>query len=137
MACEISITTDGWQQIRDNLDDWDRASLIAAITDDTFERVFEMAGQHRRGTQWRKARRRAAPMRASPQRANDHVVQGGRSHDSGPHCGVSCRAKSTSAGLRLRGPPTTCHTIAESTGGARHRVTWGHGPRIPPRSLAP
>jgi len=46
MAWEISITAEGWQQIRDRLDDWDRASLIAAITDDTFERVEQIAGQH-------------------------------------------------------------------------------------------
>ncbi|MEZ6131182.1 MAG: hypothetical protein R3C59_21115 [Planctomycetaceae bacterium] len=47
MAWEISITAEGWQQIRDKLDDWDRAALIAAITDDTFERVEQVAGhQH-------------------------------------------------------------------------------------------
>ena len=46
MAWEISITAEGWQEIRDKLDDWDRASLIAAITDDTFERVEQVAGQH-------------------------------------------------------------------------------------------
>ncbi|MEZ6142581.1 MAG: hypothetical protein R3B84_18630 [Zavarzinella sp.] len=46
MAWEISITTEGWQQIRDKLDDWDRASLIAAIGDDTFERVSEKGGEH-------------------------------------------------------------------------------------------
>ena len=46
MAWEISITTEGWQQLRDTLDDWDRASLIAAITDDTFERVCEESGEH-------------------------------------------------------------------------------------------
>lgn len=46
MAWEISITTEGWQQLRDTLDDWDRASLIEAITDDTFERVFEQADEH-------------------------------------------------------------------------------------------
>lgn len=46
MAWEISITAEGWQEIRDKLDDWNRASLIAAITDDTFERVEQIAGQH-------------------------------------------------------------------------------------------
>lgn len=46
MAWETSITAEGWQQIRDKLDDWDRAALIAAITDDTFERVEQIAGQH-------------------------------------------------------------------------------------------
>ncbi|MEW4454518.1 hypothetical protein AB1L30_17715 [Bremerella sp. JC817] len=46
MAWEISITAEGWQQIRDKLDDWDRASLIAAITNDTFERVEQVAGQY-------------------------------------------------------------------------------------------
>lgn len=46
MVWEISISVEGWQQIRDRLDDWNRASLIAAITDDTFERVQERAGEH-------------------------------------------------------------------------------------------
>lgn len=46
MAWEISISAEGWQQLRDRLDDWDRASLIEAITDDTFERVDEQAGDH-------------------------------------------------------------------------------------------
>jgi len=46
MAWEISISTEGWQQLRDNLDDWDRASLIAAICDDTFEQVGKHAGEH-------------------------------------------------------------------------------------------
>ena len=32
MAWDISITAEGWQEIREKLDDWDRASLIAAIT---------------------------------------------------------------------------------------------------------
>ena len=45
MAWEISITADGWQEIREKLDDWDRASLIGAITDDTFERVYQHAGE--------------------------------------------------------------------------------------------
>jgi hypothetical protein len=46
MAWEINITAEGWQQIRDKLDQWDRAALIAAITDDKFERVEQVAGQH-------------------------------------------------------------------------------------------
>ena len=46
MAWEISMTAEGWQQLRDRLDDWDRASLIDAITDDTFERVYAQAGDH-------------------------------------------------------------------------------------------
>lgn len=46
MAWEISITAEGWQQIRNKLDDCDQASLVEAITDDTFERVYEHAGEH-------------------------------------------------------------------------------------------
>ncbi len=46
MAWEISITAEGWQEIREKLDDWDRASLVSAITDDTFERVEKLADQH-------------------------------------------------------------------------------------------
>ncbi|HQZ67279.1 MAG TPA: hypothetical protein PLY87_19450 [Planctomycetaceae bacterium] len=45
MAWEISITADGWQEIREKLDNRGRASLIAAITDDTFERVEKLDGQ--------------------------------------------------------------------------------------------
>jgi len=46
MAWEISITAEGWQEIREKLDEWDRASLIAAITDDTFEGIEQKAGQN-------------------------------------------------------------------------------------------
>lgn len=45
MAWEISISAEGWQQLRDRLDDWDRASLIEALTDDTFERVYAQADE--------------------------------------------------------------------------------------------
>lgn len=49
MAWEISISTDGWSEIRDQLETWDRESLTLAICDNTFERVFDKAGeQHAR-----------------------------------------------------------------------------------------
>ena len=46
MAWEISISAEGWQEIRDKLDDWSRESLIDAIVDDKFETVLDKAGQH-------------------------------------------------------------------------------------------
>lgn len=44
MACEISITAEGWQEIRDKLDGWSREHLIDALADDKFEAVYEKAG---------------------------------------------------------------------------------------------
>lgn len=46
MAWAISISAEGWQQIRTELESWSRESLITAITDDTFEHVEERADQH-------------------------------------------------------------------------------------------
>lgn len=46
MAWSISISQNGWSEIRDQLDTWDRKSLIAAITDDKFEMVNGKAGEH-------------------------------------------------------------------------------------------
>ena len=46
MAWEISISADGWTEIREKLDDWTRDDLIVAICDDKFEFVLEKAGQH-------------------------------------------------------------------------------------------
>jgi len=45
MAWSISITAEGWQEIRDKLDDWTREALIDAICDDKFEMVYGEAGQ--------------------------------------------------------------------------------------------
>ncbi len=45
MAWAISITAEGWQEIRYELERWGRRRLIAAITDDKFERVLEKGGQ--------------------------------------------------------------------------------------------
>lgn len=44
MAWSISITAEGWQEIRDKLDDWTREALIDAIADDKFEIVFDKSG---------------------------------------------------------------------------------------------
>lgn len=46
MAWEISISTEGWTEIREKLEDWTPDALIAAITDDKFEMVMDKAGQH-------------------------------------------------------------------------------------------
>jgi len=46
MPWSISITADGWAEIREQLETWDRDRLIAAITDDLFEHVLERAGEH-------------------------------------------------------------------------------------------
>lgn len=45
MAWSITITAEGWQEIRDELEKWDRKSLLAAICDDKFEMVSEKGGQ--------------------------------------------------------------------------------------------
>ena len=45
MAWEISIGTEGWQEIRQELERWAVEDLIAAICDDKFEAVYEKAGQ--------------------------------------------------------------------------------------------
>jgi len=44
MAWEISITAEGWQEIRDELEQWEPDDLIEAICDDRFEMVYEKAG---------------------------------------------------------------------------------------------
>lgn len=44
MVWSISITAKGWQEIRENLETWDRNALIDAICDDKFEAVFDKAG---------------------------------------------------------------------------------------------
>ena len=46
MAWEISISAEGWSEIREMLDDWKRDDLIAAISDDKFEAVYEVAGMN-------------------------------------------------------------------------------------------
>lgn len=46
MAWAISITAEGWQEIRDKLETWDREALIAAICDDKVEMVLKKGGQH-------------------------------------------------------------------------------------------
>ena len=46
MAWDISITAEGWQEIREKLEDWSCEALIDAIVDDKFEAVFEKAGHH-------------------------------------------------------------------------------------------
>ena len=49
MAWSISITADGWSEIRDQLETWERHALIAAITDDKFEMVNDKANEHHAG----------------------------------------------------------------------------------------
>lgn len=46
MAWEISISAEGWSEIHQQLGTWERDELVAAICDDTFERVFDKAGDH-------------------------------------------------------------------------------------------
>ena len=46
MAWEISISAEGWAEVREQLETWGRDDLIAAITDDKFEAVFQKADQH-------------------------------------------------------------------------------------------
>lgn len=44
MAWEISISAEGWQDIRSKLDGWSRNQLIDAIADDKFQLVYAKAG---------------------------------------------------------------------------------------------
>lgn len=46
MAWSISISSEGWAEIREKLEGWTRDELLTAITDDKFELVLEKAGQH-------------------------------------------------------------------------------------------
>ena len=45
MAWEISISAEGWSEIREQLDNWSAESLVSAICDDKFEAVYDKAGQ--------------------------------------------------------------------------------------------
>ena len=53
MAWEISISANGWADIREKLEVWGRTRLINAISDDKFEMVLAEAGEEHA----RKARR--------------------------------------------------------------------------------
>lgn len=46
MAWEISISADGWTEIRQQLELTSRVELIAAIADDKFELVYASANSH-------------------------------------------------------------------------------------------
>lgn len=43
MAWEICISAEGWVELREAMESWDRDSLIEAITDDKFEAVYKKA----------------------------------------------------------------------------------------------
>ena len=45
MVWEISISPEGWAEIRTELEAWGREDLIAAISDDKFEAVYTKAGE--------------------------------------------------------------------------------------------
>ena len=44
MAWEISISSEGWQEIHDVLESWTHEQLIAAIVDDRMEEIERIAG---------------------------------------------------------------------------------------------
>ena len=46
MAWEISISAEGWAEIREQLEQSTRDELIAAIADDKFEAVYASADSH-------------------------------------------------------------------------------------------
>ena len=46
MAWEISITDEGWEDIRKELETWSRERLINAITDDEYERIERIVNEH-------------------------------------------------------------------------------------------
>ncbi len=43
MAWEISISAEGWAEIREKLEDWSSDQLIDAMCDDIFEAVYDKA----------------------------------------------------------------------------------------------
>lgn len=49
MAWEISISAEGWTEIRAALEEWSRESLIEAIADDKFEEVYSKSDDHHAG----------------------------------------------------------------------------------------
>ena len=49
MAWEISISAEGWTEIRAALEERSRESLIEAIADEKFEEVFSKADDHHAG----------------------------------------------------------------------------------------
>lgn len=49
MAWEISISAEGWTEIRAALEEWSRESLIEAIAGDKFENVFAKSDDHHAG----------------------------------------------------------------------------------------
>jgi hypothetical protein len=46
MAWSISISAEGWSEIREALETWTADALINAIADDKFEAVYEKADLH-------------------------------------------------------------------------------------------
>ena len=46
MAWEISISSEGWTEIREQLEQPTRDDLIAAVADDKFEAVYASADSH-------------------------------------------------------------------------------------------
>lgn len=46
MAWEISISVEGWAEIREILEQWDRDDLVAAIAEDKSEAVYARADSH-------------------------------------------------------------------------------------------
>lgn len=85
MAWCISISAEGWAEIREQLETWDRERLIAAITDDLFERVVERADERHAARAAGAERRRleAVPHDLLVDRAYELVEQHGTSDPGG------------------------------------------------------
>ena len=85
MTWAVSIAAEGWQQIRDELAKWSKKRLIAAITDDKFEAVFDKAGhqhaEHAAAAERRRLRR--VPHSVLVDRAYELVEQTDTSDNGG------------------------------------------------------
>jgi hypothetical protein len=77
MAWSISISAEGWAEIREQLEGWHRERLVAAITDDRFEHALERAGERHaaRAAEAERRRLEAVPHDALVDRAYDLVAQ--------------------------------------------------------------
>ena len=90
MAWEISISAAGWTGIREQLETWDRDALIAAITDDKFEAVFQQANQHHaeRAANAERERLKNLPHDILVDRAYELIEQNGTCDNGGWACWI-------------------------------------------------
>lgn len=85
MAWEISISAEGWSEIREKLARWSRKALIAALIDDKFEAVYEKAGmdQVERAADAERRRIEYLPHDVLAERAFEIIEQNGTCDNGG------------------------------------------------------